>query len=84
MLPCGSRRTFFEKLGDEGRRRIEAVAMDMNGAYEAEVKAQCPRAKIVYDQFHVVAKYGREVIDATVGGKLEVFPKVSYDALFNS
>ena len=64
MLPCGSRRTFFEKLGDEGRRRIEAVAMDMNGAYEAEVKAQCPRAKIVYDQFHVVAKYGREVIDA--------------------
>ena len=57
-------RPFFEKLGDEGRRRIEAVAMDMNGAYEAEVKAQCPRAKIVYDQFHVVAKYGREVIDA--------------------
>lgn len=57
-------RPFFEKLGDEGRRRIEAVAMDMNGAYEAEVKEQCPRAKIVYDLFHVVAKYGREVIDA--------------------
>ena len=30
--------------------------MDLNGAYEAEVKAQCPRAKIVYDQFHVLAK----------------------------
>ena len=57
-------RPFFEKLGDDGRRRLQAVAMDMNGAYEAEVKAQCPRAKIVYDQFHVVAKYGREVIDA--------------------
>jgi transposase len=56
-------RPFFEKLGDEGRRRIEAVVMDMNGAYEAEVKEQCCRAKIVYDQFHVVAKYGREVID---------------------
>jgi len=54
---------FFEKLGDEGRRRIQAVAMDMNGAYEAEVKAQCPQAQIVFDQFHVVAKYGREVID---------------------
>lgn len=25
---------------------------------------------------------GREVIDATVGGKLEVFPKVAYDTLF--
>jgi len=57
-------RPFFKKLGDPGRRRIEAVAMDMNGAYEAEVKAQCPQAKIVFDQFHVVAKYGREVVDA--------------------
>ena len=30
--------------------------MDMNAAYEAEVKAQCPQAKIIYDLFHVVAK----------------------------
>lgn len=62
-------RPFFEKLGDEGRRRIEAVAMDMNGAYEVEVKAQCPQAEIVYDQFHVLAKYGREVIDAVRGAE---------------
>ena len=57
-------RPFFEKLGDEGRRRIQAVAMDMSGAFESEVRAQCPQAEIVYDQFHVLAKYGREVIDA--------------------
>jgi transposase len=56
-------RPFFEKLGDEGRRRIQAVALDMNGAYEAEVQAQGPQAQIVFDQFHVVAKYGREVLD---------------------
>ena len=56
-------RPFFEKLGPEGRGRLEAVAMDMSGAYEAEVKACCPQARIVFDQFHVVAKYGREVID---------------------
>ncbi len=56
-------RPFFEKLGVEGCRRIKAVAMDMSVAYEAEVKAQCPQAEIVYDLFHVVAKYGREVID---------------------
>jgi transposase len=56
-------RPFFEKLGEEGCKRIEAVAMDMNAAYEAEVKDQCPQAEIVYDQFHVLAKYGREVID---------------------
>lgn len=57
-------RPFFERLGAAGRQRIEAVAMDMNGAYETEVRAQCPQAAIVYDQFHVLAKYGREVIDA--------------------
>jgi transposase len=57
-------RPFFEQLGPEGRRRLKAVAMDMNAAYEAEVRAQCPQARIVYDQFHVVAKYGREVVDA--------------------
>ena len=56
-------RPFFHLLGDQGRRRIKAVAMDMNGAYEEEVKAQCPQAAIVYDLFHVVAKYAREVVD---------------------
>jgi transposase len=50
-------------LGAEGRRRLRAVAMDMNGAYEQEVRYQCPFVEIVYDLFHVVAKYGREVID---------------------
>jgi len=56
-------RPFFEMLGPEGRARIRAVAMDMNAAYEEEVRAQCRYATIVFDQFHVVAKYGREVID---------------------
>jgi transposase len=37
--------------------------MDMNGAFEEEVRAKAPRARIVYDLFHVVAKYGREVIN---------------------
>jgi transposase len=56
-------RPFFELLGTEGRRRLKAVVMDMNPAYEEEVRHQCPLAEIVYDLFHVVAKYGREVID---------------------
>jgi len=56
-------RPFFEMLGEAGRRRLRAVVMDMNAAYEQEVRAQCPQAEIVYDLFHVVAKYGREVID---------------------
>jgi transposase len=56
-------RPFFELLGDQGRAGLRAVVMDMNAAYAEEVRAQCPGAKIVYDLFHVVAKYGREVID---------------------
>ena len=56
-------RPFFQLLGRAGCEAIEAVAMDMNGAYEPEVRQNCPQARIVYDLFHVVAKYGREVID---------------------
>ena len=55
-------RPFFELLGPEGCARLEAVAMDMSAAYEEEVRERCPKAKIVWDLFHVVAKYGREVI----------------------
>jgi transposase len=56
-------RPFFELLGPSGREALQAVAMDMNAAYAEEVKAQCPNAQIVYDLFHVIAKYGRQVID---------------------
>ncbi|MEN6336571.1 MAG: ISL3 family transposase [Phycisphaerales bacterium] len=56
-------RPFFEQLGSQGRQRLKAVAMDMNGAYEEEVRYQCPLVEIVFDLFHVVAKYGREVVD---------------------
>lgn len=56
-------RPFFQQLGEEGCKRLKAVAMDMNGAFEEEVKAHSPQAAIVYDLFHVVAKYSREVLD---------------------
>lgn len=56
-------RPFFKELGPAGCARIEAVAMDMNTAFDLEVRQHCPNARVVYDLFHVVAKYGREVID---------------------
>lgn len=56
-------RAFFEHLPAGVAERIEAVAIDMTTAYELEIKANCPQAEVVYDLFHVVAKYGREVID---------------------
>ena len=56
-------RPFFELLGPEGCAALQAAVMDMNSSYDLEVRAHCPNAEIVYDLFHVVAKYGREVID---------------------
>ncbi|MCG2586912.1 ISL3 family transposase, partial [Massilia sp. TS11] len=56
-------RPFFEWLGPQRCRAIQAVAMDMNTAFDLEVQRHCPQARVVYDLFHVIAKYGREVID---------------------
>lgn len=56
-------RRFFKLLGKQGCERIEAVVMDQSTTYELEVKQNCPQAAIVFDLFHIVAKYGREVID---------------------
>ena len=56
-------RPFFEWLGPTVCLQVEAVAMDMNTAFDLEVQRHCPNAAVVYDLFHVVAKFGREVID---------------------
>ncbi len=56
-------RPFFTWMGQKVCRQIEAVAMDMNTAMDLEVQKHCPNARVVYDLFHVVAKFGREVID---------------------
>jgi len=56
-------RDFFGLVGHERCAQIRAVAMDMHAAYILEVQSHCPNAEIVFDLFHVVAKYGREVID---------------------
>src|SRR5574343_375820 len=57
-------RPFFELLGEQGCRQIEAVAMDMNTAFALEVRKHCPSAEVVYDLFHVVARFGRDVVDS--------------------
>lgn len=56
-------RPFFILLGPQRCSRLKAAVMDMNAGYEREVRQHCPQAAIVFDLFHVVAKYGREVID---------------------
>ena len=54
---------FFAELTPEQRAAIEAVATDMAAGYGRAVQEACPQAKLVYDLFHVVAKYSREVVD---------------------
>jgi len=56
-------RPFFAAMGPQRCAQLRAAVMDMNAGYELEVKAHCPNAAIVFDLFHVIAKYGREVID---------------------
>ena len=57
-------RPFFEWAQPRGLQAAARWAViDMNAGYEQEVRRHCPQAAIVYDLFHVVAKYGREVID---------------------
>lgn len=55
-------RPFFELLGEQ-RLEIKAVALDMSSAYINEIADQCPQARVIFDHFHVIARYGREVID---------------------
>lgn len=54
---------FYRALGEEKCKRIEAVAMDMWPAYEEATREHCPNAELVYDFFHLVMSYGRDVID---------------------
>jgi transposase len=55
--------SFFEALTPQQRQSIEAVASDMASGFRNAVEKACPHAALVYDLFHVVAKYGREVVD---------------------
>jgi transposase len=37
--------------------------MDMMATYRQEVEARCPQTEIVYDFFHILSHYGRNVLD---------------------
>jgi len=50
---------FFEWLGPALCQQIEAVAMDMYTAFDLAVQSHCPNTAVVYDLFHVIAKFGR-------------------------
>ena len=53
---------FLDVLSDAQKARIEAVAMDRNGAYYEVVRDELPEAEIVLDKFHLVANF-QSVVD---------------------
>jgi len=46
-------KAFFRWFGKKRVRRLRRFAIDMHEPYELEIRAQCPRAKIIYDHFHL-------------------------------
>lgn len=56
---------FFEMLREKGvADQIETVSCDMNAAYPRMVKEHLPKAKVLYDLFHVMAHFTKDVLAA--------------------
>jgi transposase len=53
---------FWKRLRPSGAK-IEAVAMDMSVAYRGAVSTHLPKAKIVFDHFHVVKLFNDKLSD---------------------
>jgi transposase len=53
---------FWKRLRPSGAK-VEAVAMDMSAAYRAAVTTNLPKAKIVFDHFHVVKLFNEKLSD---------------------
>ena len=46
-------KAFFDELGQQRCGQLEAVTVDMSGAYIKAVTEASPRAKLIFDRFHV-------------------------------
>jgi transposase len=53
---------FWKRLRPSGAK-IQAVALDLSGAYQAAVRAHLPKAKIVFDHFHVIKLFNEKLSD---------------------
>ncbi len=54
---------FAEELTKHNARaeQIESVSIDMSAAYRSGAKKNCPKAKVVFDRFHVMQTIGKAV-----------------------
>lgn len=54
---------FWEKIKGKRSVQIKAVAVDMSPAYTKAVREHLPKAKIVYDHFHVIKLFNEKLSD---------------------
>jgi transposase len=54
---------FYRQMGEQRCMNVEAVAMDMWKPYLKATKRHCPNAVAVFDPFHIIQSYGRDVVD---------------------
>ena len=45
--------SFFKELGKERSAQLEAVTLDMSGAYLKAITEASPQARVIFDRFHV-------------------------------
>lgn len=64
---------FFKLIGPESCGRIEVVAVDQHEGYAASVKEHCPKAKVVWDKFHILKNFEEAVneVRKVLHGRLE-------------
>lgn len=53
---------FFKELGPERSKQLEAVTIDMSGAYIKAVTEASPQATMIFDRFHV-QRLAQEAVD---------------------
>lgn len=53
---------FFDELGEERSKQIEVATIDMSAAFIKSIETKAPKARIVYDCFHVL-KLASEAVD---------------------
>lgn len=54
---------FFKLIGEKSCEQIEVVACDQHNGYAGSVREHCPRAKIVWDRFHLVQRFNEAMDD---------------------
>ncbi len=55
--------SFFALMSPEERNAIEAMTIDMWDPFEKAIRKHLPRAQVIYNLFHMVAAYHRQILD---------------------